>query len=251
MTRLLTVAPLLALIAFAPTAHAAPPPARTLENATDVLKDLEAIPLKGIPPKMLADAHGVVIVPRVIKAGLVVAGRGGHGVALARDANGNWGAPVFLDLGGASVGFQAGVESTDVVLVFRSAKSLERILAGKEKLTLGADASVAAGPVGRAAMAGTDGKLEAEIYSYSRSRGLFAGVSLSGAVLLPDPGTTAAFQKATPAEQAQADALRAKLTELANAKPAAEPGPGAAPTVMPAQPLPQPLPPRRRLFQRP
>lgn len=232
--------PVLALLA-AP-ALAAPPPARTLENATDVLKELEAIPLKGIPPAMIADAKGVVIIPRVIKAGLVVAGRGGHGVALARDANGNWGAPVFLDLGGASVGFQAGVESTDVVLVFRSAKSLERILAGKEKLTLGADASIAAGPVGRAAMAGTDAKLEAEIYSYSRSRGLFAGVSLSGAVLIPDPETTATFQKGAQADLEKAAALANKLNELATAKPAAEP----APAVMPAQ-----QPPRRRLFPRP
>lgn len=243
MSRTLSAAAVVALlVSSAAHALAAPPPARTLENATDVLKELEAIPLKGIPPAMLADAKGVVIVPRVIKAGLVVAGRGGHGVALARDANGNWGAPVFLDLGGASVGFQAGVESTDVVLVFRSAKSLERILAGKEKLTLGADASVAAGPVGRAAMAGTDGKLEAEIYSYSRSRGLFAGVSLSGAVLLPDAETTAAFQKGAPADLEKAAALATKLTELATAKPAAEP----APAVTPAQ-----QPPRRRLFPRP
>lgn len=235
----MTLRALFAVPVLAAPALAAPPPARTLENATDVLKELEAIPLKGIPPAMIADAKGVVIVPRVIKAGLVVAGRGGHGVALARDANGNWGAPVFLDLGGASVGFQAGVESTDVVLVFRSAKSLERVLAGKEKLTLGADASIAAGPVGRAAMAGTDGKLEAEIYSYSRSRGLFAGVSLSGAVLIPDQETTAAFQKGTPADLEKAAALANKLNELATAKPAAEP----APAVVPAQ-----QPPRRRLL---
>src|SRR5206468_3731242 len=101
---------------------------------------------------------------------------------MAKDKNGNWGEPVFVNLGGASVGFQAGVEATDVLLVFRDRKSLDRLLDGKGKVTLGADAEVAAGPVGRMAAAATDAKIQAEILSYSRSRGLFAGVSFEGAV---------------------------------------------------------------------
>jgi hypothetical protein len=99
----------------------------------------------------------------------------------------------FIDLGGASIGFQAGVESADVVLVFKTRNSLDRILGGRGKLTLGADAAIAAGPVGRQAEAGTDARLRAEIVSYSRSRGLFAGVALDGAVLVYDRRTNAEY----------------------------------------------------------
>lgn len=230
-----------AAFAFAGPTVAAPPPAKTLADSTAVLTELADIRLKGIPPKLLAEAHGVAVIPRVIKAGFVAAGRGGHGVVLAKDEAGRWGDPVFVNLGGGSVGFQVGVESTDVVLVFRSKRSLERLLDGKGKLTLGADAAVAAGPVGRQAMAGTDAKLEAEILSYSRSRGLFAGVSLDGTVIRPDPGTNALFRRDDPADKALADGLRAKLAALASdappavleapVTPAAVP---TAPTVMPA-----------------
>ena len=122
--------------------------ARTLEDASEVIDGLAAIPLKGIPPKMLADAQGVVIVPRVVKLGLVVGASGGHGVALVRTKDGRWSDPVFVHFGGGSIGLQAGIESADVVLVFRTRKGLDRILEGKGKLTLGADASVAAGPIG-------------------------------------------------------------------------------------------------------
>jgi hypothetical protein len=117
------------------------------------------VPDKGIPPALLANARGVAIIPRVVKAGFVVAGRGGHGLVIARDQTGAWGDPVFMTLGGASVGFQAGVESTDVVLVFHDRKTLDRLLAGKGKVTLGAEAAVAARPVGRQAAAGTDAQL--------------------------------------------------------------------------------------------
>jgi len=158
----------------------------TIEAAVVVLEELAAIPLRGIPPALLQDAQGVAIIPSVIKAGFVVGGRHGRGVVLARQADGSWGNPLFVTMSGGSIGWQVGVQSTDVVLIFKTRKSLTRLLEGKGKLTLGADAAVAAGPLGRQAEASTDGKLQAEIYSYSRSRGLFAGVSLEGAAILVD-----------------------------------------------------------------
>lgn len=216
MFRFLFAITILAL-AVAPASALPPSNAKTLEHAAEVLDDLATIPLKGIPPALLADAQGVAIIPRVVKAGFVLAGRGGHGVAFAKDKDGNWGEPTFLNLGGASVGFQVGVESTDVVLVFRKRESLDRLLEGKGKLTLGADAAIAAGPVGRKAAAATDGKLEAEILSYSKSRGLFAGVSLDGAILHADATGNARYRK--DAEDAKAaTALKAKLVEMAKEK---------------------------------
>src|SRR4051812_18818621 len=112
MTRYFLATVTLALF-IAPASALPPSNAKTLEHAEEVLEELSKIPLKGIPAKLLEDAHGVAIIPRVIKAGFVVGGRGGHGIILAKDKDGNWGDPVFVDLGGASVGFQAGVESTD------------------------------------------------------------------------------------------------------------------------------------------
>lgn len=220
----------------------APPPTDTLHSATTVLADLSKIPEKGIPPALLADAQGVAIIPRVIKAGFVVAGQGGHGVVIARDKDGGWGKPVFVNFGGGSVGFQAGVESTDVVLVFRDRKSLERLLDGKGKVTLGADASLAAGPVGRKAAAATDAKLEAEIVSYSRSRGLFAGVSLDGSVVRPDANSNAAFGLDERPEVAkQVAALKEVLNLMSSTAPPTVPAPtvtvpAAPPAVIPDRP---------------
>jgi lipid-binding SYLF domain-containing protein len=160
--------------------------AYTVLSAAEVLHDLSTIPFRGIPPALLQDARGVAIIPNVIKAGLLVGGRYGRGVILVRQPDGSWGNPVFLTLAGGGIGWQVGVQSTDVVLVFKTSNGLERVLRGQDKLTLGADVAVAAGPVGRQAEASTDGMLRAEIYSYSRSRGLFAGLSLEGAGLLMD-----------------------------------------------------------------
>ncbi len=251
MTRFFLTALALGFLAVGPVA-AAPPPEHTLHSAEGVLDELSAIPLKGIPPALLADAQGVVIVPNVIKAGFLFSGRGGHGVVLTRDKNGAWGEPTFVNLGGGSVGFQAGVESTDVVLVFRTRKSLDRLLMGKGKFTLGADAAVAAGPVGREAAAATDAKLEAEILSYSRSRGLFAGVALDGAAIWPDAGTNATFVKSmTPEMRKLADALRLRLTEMSSPPPVVElkrPTPPPVivigPPTSPAIPVIPPAPPR-------
>ncbi len=140
-----------------------------------------SIPESAIPPSLLDNAHAVVVIPNMIKAGFVVGGRYGTGMMIVRDLDNVWHYPVLVALTGGSVGFQVGAQSTDIILVFKSMKSVKAMEKGK--YTLGADASIAAGPVGRHAEAGTDVKLEAEIYSYSRSRGLFAGVALEGSVI--------------------------------------------------------------------
>ena len=159
-------------------------------NAVRVLTDIQAIPENAIPDKLLDEARAVVIVPDSIKAGLVVGGRRGHGLLSVKNPDGTWSNPTFVSLTGGSVGFQAGVQSSDIVLVFRSDRGLESIVNGK--FTLGADAGVAAGPLGRNASTATDGEFKAEIWSWSRARGLFAGVALDGAVLSIDDGANQA-----------------------------------------------------------
>lgn len=169
----------------------------TVRESISVLNDLMAIPVNGIPQSMLHDAQAVAIIPRVIKGSFVVGARRGDGVVLVRDENGGWHAPVFITLTGGNIGWQVGVQSTDVVLVFKTRKSVEGLLAGR--LTLGADAAVAAGPMGRQAAAATDTRLGAQIYSYSRSRGLFAGVSFDGSVIRLDRLSNASYYRsATP-----------------------------------------------------
>ncbi|MBL8300891.1 MAG: lipid-binding SYLF domain-containing protein [Rhodanobacteraceae bacterium] len=138
-------------------------------------------PDRRIPTNLLREAHAIAVIPDVIKAGLVVGGRRGHGLIAIKSSDGTWSNPSFVTMTGGSVGFQAGVQSADIVLVFRSQRGVDSIVHGK--FTLGADASAAAGPVGRSAQASTDAQLKAEIYSYSRARGLFAGVALDGSVL--------------------------------------------------------------------
>ncbi|NUQ65699.1 MAG: Ysc84 actin-binding domain protein [Pirellulales bacterium] len=165
--------------------------AATVDTAARVLQENIAIPVRGIPQNLLTNAQAIAIVPDVVKLGFVLAGRRGHGVIVVRNADGSWSNPVFITLTGGSIGWQAGVQSTDVILVFKSRKSVNHVLDGQ--FTLGADAGVAAGPVGRQAAAATDIQLRAEIYSYSRSRGLFAGVSLDGSVLEVNPNANAAF----------------------------------------------------------
>jgi lipid-binding SYLF domain-containing protein len=155
-------------------------------SAAEVIECLATIPEKGIPPAILCDAKAVAIFPNVVKGSFIFGGRHGRGVLLVRDSIGGWSNPLFLSISGGSIGWQAGVQSTDLVLIFRTTQSVDRFLKGKGKLALGADASVAAGPVGREAAAATDARLKAEIYTYSRSRGLFVGVSLAGDAMLLD-----------------------------------------------------------------
>jgi lipid-binding SYLF domain-containing protein len=192
-------------------ANAQPTVRKTLDESSDVLSAMESIPARCIPQAVLANAEGVAIIPRVVKAGFVVGGRLGHGLVYSKLPDGNWTGPAFVHLGGASVGFQAGIEGTDLVLVFKHRRSLERILNGKDKLTLGADASIAAGSIGRDAEAGTDAALRAEIFSYSRSRGLFAGVSFEGAVLTYDHELNREFERARPEVRAEAANLAGKI----------------------------------------
>jgi lipid-binding SYLF domain-containing protein len=164
---------------------------RIIESSATVLDEIMSIRFQAIPSTMLAKAEAVVIIPNVIKGGFVVGARHGKGVLLIRAGHDDWELPVFISLTGGNIGWQVGLQSTDLILVFKTRKSVEGILHGK--LTLGADAAAAAGPVGRQAAAATDGRLQAEIYSYSRSRGLFAGVSVDGSVLRVEPDLNATY----------------------------------------------------------
>jgi lipid-binding SYLF domain-containing protein len=155
-----------------------------LLTSTQVLTELLQMPEQNIPTWLLERAYAVAVVPDVIKVGLGIGGRRGKGVLVIRRDNGSWSNPIFVNLTGGSFGFQVGVQSTDVVLVFTSRHSIEGIVGGK--VTLGADASVAAGPVGRQSSAATDVGLSAQVYSYSRASGLFAGVALDGSALTID-----------------------------------------------------------------
>jgi lipid-binding SYLF domain-containing protein len=170
-------------VAVAP-AFAGPQEDARAQNAVRVLVDMQAIPESAIPDKLLDEARAIVVVPDTIKAGLIFGGRRGHGLMSVKTPEGTWSNPSFVKLTGGSIGLQAGVQSADVVLAFRSDRGLESIVNGK--FTLGADAAVAAGPLGRNAATATDGELKAEIWSWSRARGLFAGVALDGAVLSMD-----------------------------------------------------------------
>src|SRR5262245_209279 len=154
---------------------------QTIRSAHEVLQQFQQLQIPNIPDSMLADVHGVAIIPDVIKLGFVVGGQRGHGVVIVRQPDGSWRAPMLVTISGCSICWQVGAQATDFVLVFKTQKSVDGLLRGK--FTLGADAAVAAGPVGRRAGAATDVELKAEIYSYSRSRGLFAGVSLEGSVI--------------------------------------------------------------------
>ncbi|HTN76458.1 MAG TPA: lipid-binding SYLF domain-containing protein, partial [Pirellulaceae bacterium] len=159
-------------------------PEETVLAAKACLDEALANPSSRIPEKMLLDAHAVAIIPNVIKIGFIGGVRRGHGVVLVRDKDGEWGLPQFITITGGSIGWQIGAQSSDVVLVFKTQRSVENLLKGK--FTLGADAAAAAGPVGRRVEAATDLQLKAEILSYARSRGLFAGVSLDGSAIEMD-----------------------------------------------------------------
>jgi lipid-binding SYLF domain-containing protein len=155
--------------------------AERVAKATEVLQSLAGVPEKGIPDKLLSHAEAIAVIPNMIKGAFGFGGRFGKGVVSQR-INGRWTAPSFVEIGGGSFGAQLGVSSTDLVLVFTDRKALSLLESGND-LKLGVDAGVVAGPVGRTAEAGVNVKLESAIYAYSRSKGLFAGVALDGAVL--------------------------------------------------------------------
>jgi lipid-binding SYLF domain-containing protein len=158
---------------------------QTVNSARQTLDEFGGLAIESIPPAMFGRAEGIAIFPDMIKGGFIIGVNYGKGVLLVRRPDRTWSPPVMVTMGGGSLGFQAGVQSADIVLVFATPRSLNGILNG-QKVTLGADASVALGPVGRQANAGTDARLGAEIYSYARSRGLFLGVSINGADLSVD-----------------------------------------------------------------
>jgi len=154
-----------------------------LDNAAKVLHEVMAAPDKGIPSEVMDHAKCVAVVPHMVKGGFVIGAEGGKGVATCRNASG-WSAPAFFSVAGGSWGLQIGVEGIDLVMIFQNEKGMNRLLNSEFKI--GADASAAAGPVGRHASAQTDWKLDAEILTYSRAKGAFAGLTLNGAAVKPD-----------------------------------------------------------------
>jgi lipid-binding SYLF domain-containing protein len=243
---LLCVAALFALLpgAFAQTPDQSREDARLI-TATQVLEELRATPDQNVPDWLMQRAYGVAVIPEVIKGAFIFGGRYGNGVLSVRDASGRFSSPIFITLTGGSVGWQVGATSTDVVLVFATQRSVENFARGK--FTLGADASVAAGPVGRQGEAAAG--INAEIYSYSRSRGLFAGVALDGTVIAFDRRANDAFYRSnevttteitsgkvsTQAETARrflasvATSANGASTEPTSASPGAPPPPPPAP----------------------
>lgn len=160
-------------------------PQERLSDSAHVFSEIMATPDKGIPQDLLDKAQCVIIVPSMKKAAFVVGDEYGKGFATCRNSSGTgWGAPTAMKLEGGSVGFQICGSATDVVMLVMNRRGMEKLLG--DKFTLGADASIAAGPVGRTAAANTDVKLNAEILAWSRAKGLFAGISLNGATLRPD-----------------------------------------------------------------
>jgi lipid-binding SYLF domain-containing protein len=161
-----------------------------LQKSVDVLHAIMATPDKGIPEEVLTSTKCIVVVPDLIKGGFVFGGKHGRGVATCRTADG-WSAPAFVSVGGGSWGLQIGIEDVDLVMLVMNDRGLQHLLSSKFELT--GEGSVAAGPVGRHASAGTDWKMNTELLTYSRSKGVFAGLTLEGAVVEQDNDSTRAI----------------------------------------------------------
>ena len=192
-TRLLTTLTGVALAFTAVAAHAQALEEGRLLLATQVLNDVRDSRDQGIPDRLLERAYGIAVIPDLTKIAFFAGGRRGNGVLVIRDKDGAFTNPIFVTLTGGSFGFQWGVQSTDIVLVFTTRRSVEGITGGK--LTLGGDASVSAGPVGRESSAATDITFHSEVYSYSRSRGVFAGVAIDGSVISIDDDENDSFYR--------------------------------------------------------
>ena len=161
-----------------------------LQNSVDVLHAIMSTPDKGIPEEVLSNAKCILVVPDLIKGGFIFGGKHGRGVASCRTAEG-WSAPAFVSVGGGSWGLQIGVEGVDLVMLVMNDRGFQHLLSSKFELT--GEGSVAAGPVGRHASAGTDWKMNTEVLTYSRSKGVFAGLTLEGAVVQQDDDSTSAI----------------------------------------------------------
>jgi len=155
--------------------------------ATDVLNQMTAEPDKGIPEEVLESAKCIAVIPHLVKGGFIFGGKHGRGLATCRTENG-WSAPTFISVGGGSAGLQIGMEGVDLIMLIMNDKGMQQLLPSKFQLS--GEASAAAGPVGRHASAGTDWKLDTEILTYSRSKGVFAGLTLEGAVVEQDSDST-------------------------------------------------------------
>ncbi len=190
---LITVLASLALAICTSTAHAQAREEGRLLMSSQVLEELRTSRDQFIPDRLLERAYAIAIIPDLTKVAFFAGGRHGNGAMVVRDKEGRFSNPMFISLTGGSFGWQWGVQKTDIVLVFTSRRGVEGISGGK--VTLGADASVAAGPVGRQASAATDASFKAEVYSYSRNRGVFAGIALDGTVLSIDDDANEAFYK--------------------------------------------------------
>jgi len=176
---------------FANPAMGATKEENRVADATDVIDQLLRIPEQTVPPALLARAYAVAVIPNVVKVAFGLGGRRGKGNLVIRNEDNSWSNPAFVTLTGGSFGWQIGGQSTDIILVFKTREGVAGISNGK--FTLGADASIAAGPVGRHTAVATDIQFKAEVYSYSRSRGIFAGVALEGAGVTMDRVANAAF----------------------------------------------------------
>src|SRR6185295_19341925 len=161
-----------------------------LQMSADVLKALMAAPDKGVPEEVVDNSKCIVVVPHLVKGGFIVGAKHGRGVATCRTASG-WSAPAFVSVGGGSWGLQIGVEGVDLLLFVMNDKGMQHLLSSKFQIS--GEGSAAAGPVGRHASAGTDWKMNAELLTYSRSKGVFAGLTLEGAVIEPDQDSTIAI----------------------------------------------------------
>jgi lipid-binding SYLF domain-containing protein len=190
--------------------------AKTAQKATQALDEIMAISDKAIPADMLRKAKAVAVFPNVVKAAFIVGGQGGRGLIVQKVGN-SWGAPALFKLGGGSVGFQIGGSETDVIMLFMTDNSVKNLL--EDKFEIGGEASAAAGPVGRTAKASTDAQLQAQILSYSRSKGLFAGLSLSGVVISPDNDANMALYSHTAKEILNGGSLKPPVVVPPATKP--------------------------------
>lgn len=190
----LAVALILGLAVFAVARASATDERERAMKAGEVLTEVMQIPEDGIPSDLMSHAHAVAVIPHMIKGAFIVGGEYGKGLVSERRDDGTWSAPAYIKIGGGNFGFQLGADATDLVLIFTDRSGFEGLLKGKVKL--GADAAVAAGPVGRNAQASTDVLLKSPVLAYSRTKGLFAGISLDGAVVsMDDSANRAAYGK--------------------------------------------------------
>ena len=190
MKKALLLTLLVSLCSFSFAADEETKAAERVQAAADVLNDIQGAPDKGIPQEVLSSAECVAVVPSMLKAGFIVGAKYGRGLASCRTEKG-WSAPAFFVVTGGSFGFQIGGQAVDLVMLIMNKDGMKHLLSSE--FALGADASVAAGPVGRHAEGNTDWKMRAEVLTYSRARGLFAGISLNGAQIKQDKDSTREF----------------------------------------------------------